>query len=145
MWEISFLNGCSLNAGNPTPHCDLQISLGKTRHASTSLFMLRGLWSDDINLYPANHIDWLMASQVTVNEHVTPWHAWLECKEKVGDRIWVKFIEPYSLAKLCNHFFTIISLKFCHLLSLYIPARHARGSHAHLQWPVMPSINQHAW
>ena len=35
------LKRCPLNAGTPTPHCDLQISLGKTRHVSTCLSMLR--------------------------------------------------------------------------------------------------------
>ena len=54
---INFLKGCPLNAGNPTPNCDLQISLGKTRHVSTNPFMLRGLWSDGINLHPARHLD----------------------------------------------------------------------------------------
>ena len=38
---IDFLKRCPLNAGTLTPHCDLQISLGKTRHVSTCLSMLR--------------------------------------------------------------------------------------------------------
>ena len=38
---IDFLKRCPLNAGTPTPHCDFQISLGKTRHVSTCLSMLR--------------------------------------------------------------------------------------------------------
>ena len=37
------LNGCPLHAGNSTPNSSLQISIGKTRHVSSNLFMLRGL------------------------------------------------------------------------------------------------------
>ena len=57
IWETSFLNGCPLNAGNSTPNCDLQISLGKTRSVSTNLFMLSELLSDDSKLHPAKHVD----------------------------------------------------------------------------------------
>ena len=52
-----FLNGCPLNVGKSTPHCDLQISLGKTRSVSTNLFMLRELLSDKSKLHPSKHVD----------------------------------------------------------------------------------------
>ena len=55
--QHTILNGCLLNAGNSTPNCDLQISLGKTRSVSTNLFMLRELLSDDSKLHPAKHVD----------------------------------------------------------------------------------------
>ena len=54
---LDFLNGCPLHAGNSTPNCDLQISLGKTRNVSTNLFMLRELLSDDSKLHPAKHVE----------------------------------------------------------------------------------------
>ena len=53
----NFLNGCPLNAGNPTPIFDLRISLGKTRNVSTNLFMLRELLSDDSKLHSEKHVD----------------------------------------------------------------------------------------
>ena len=55
--RLAFYMGCPINAGNSTPNCDLQISLGKTRHVSNNLLMLRGLSSDDMNLHPAKHTD----------------------------------------------------------------------------------------
>ena len=46
-----------INAGNSTPNCDLQISLGKTKNVSTNLFMLSHLLSDDSKVHPATHVD----------------------------------------------------------------------------------------
>ena len=43
--------------GHSHPHCDLQISLRKTRNVSTSLFMLSELLNDDSKLHPAKHVD----------------------------------------------------------------------------------------
>jgi len=66
IWETSFLNGCPLNAGNSTPNCDLQISLGKTRSVSTNLFMLRELLSDDSKLHPAKHVELCGVFRITL-------------------------------------------------------------------------------
>ena len=42
-----FLKGCPLTAGILTPNCYLEISLGKTRHVSTYLFLRKGSWIDN--------------------------------------------------------------------------------------------------